>query len=216
MAPGELGDVNQPVHPVEVDEGAEIYDVRDLALDHVARIEPVEDRLAHLLALVLEHRPARENNVVARAVELDHLGSKRGAHELVQILYAANVDQRGGQEAAHAEVDDQAALDDLDHAALDRLARLRLLLDRLPGQLEASALLGENQAPVGVFLGQDERVDLVAERDLAGRIDRAPDRELGGRDNALGLVADVDQHLVLVDPDDRAVHNLTFRNRGEG
>jgi len=35
---------------------------------------------------------------------------------------AANVDQRGGQEAAHAEVDDQAALDDLDDRALDRLA----------------------------------------------------------------------------------------------
>ena len=33
VAPGELGDVDQAVDPVEVDEGAEVDDVRDLALD---------------------------------------------------------------------------------------------------------------------------------------------------------------------------------------
>ena len=58
VRPGQLGDVDQAVHPVEVDEGAEVDDVRDRALDDVARVEPVEDRLAHLLALVLEHRAA--------------------------------------------------------------------------------------------------------------------------------------------------------------
>src|SRR5215212_8487579 len=73
VPPRELGDVDEPVHPVEVDEGAEVDDVRDLAVDDVAGVEPVEDRLAHLLALVLEHRAAREDDVVARAVELDHL-----------------------------------------------------------------------------------------------------------------------------------------------
>jgi hypothetical protein len=35
VAPAELGDVDQAVHPVEVDERAEVDDVRDLALDHV-------------------------------------------------------------------------------------------------------------------------------------------------------------------------------------
>ena len=116
VAPGELGDVDQAVHAVEVDEGAEVDDVRDLAVDDVARVEPVEDRLAHLLALVLEHGAAREHDVVARAVELDHLAAELLAQELVQVLDAADVDERRGQEAAHAEVEDQAALDDLDHA----------------------------------------------------------------------------------------------------
>ena len=54
VAPGELGDVDQAVHSVEVDERAEVDDVGDLPVDDVARVEPVEDRLAHLLALVLE------------------------------------------------------------------------------------------------------------------------------------------------------------------
>ena len=216
VAPRELGDVDQPVHPVEVDERAEVDDVGDLAVDHVARVEPVEDRLAHLLALVLEDGAAREDDVVAGAVELDHLRAQLGAHELVEILDAADVDERRGQEAAHAEIEDQAALDDLDHAAEHGLAGLRGGLDLLPGELEASALLGEDQAPFGVLLRHHERVDLLADRDLVGRVHRAPDRELGDRDHALGLVADVDEHLVLVDPDDGAVDDLALVDRGEG
>ena len=164
--------------------------------------EPVEDRLAHLLALVLEDGAAREHDVVARAVELDHLAAELLAHELVEVLDAADVDERGGQEAAHAEVEDQAALDDLDHLPLTGSPLSAAPLDRLPGELEAGALLGEDQPALGVLLGEHERVDLVAERDLVGRVDRAPDRELGDGDDALRLVADVDEDLVLVDADD--------------
>src|ERR1035441_2927410 len=43
-----------------------------------------------------------------------------------------------------------------------------------------------------------------AEVDLLVRIDGLADRKLVGRDDALGLVADVDEDLVLVDPDDVA------------
>ena len=58
VRPRELGDVDQAVHAVEVDERAEVDDVRDLALDDVAGLETVENLLALLLALVLEHRAA--------------------------------------------------------------------------------------------------------------------------------------------------------------
>jgi hypothetical protein len=44
------------------------------------------------------------------------------AEELVEVLHAADVDERRRQEAAHAEVEDQAALDDLDHPSDHRLA----------------------------------------------------------------------------------------------
>ena len=200
MAPGELGDVDQAVDALEVDEGAEVDDVGDLALDDLAGLQAPEDLLADLLALLLEHRAAREDDVVARAVELDHLALERLALELVEVVDAADVDQRGGQEAAHAEVEDQAALDDLDHGAVDRLAGLGGGLDLAPGLLEAGALLGEHEPALLVLLGEHQGVDLLAERDLLGGIDRAADRELVGRDDALGLVADVDQDLVLVDP----------------
>src|SRR5205814_9434584 len=89
VAPGELADVDEAVHPVEIDECAEVDDVRDRPLDDVARIEAVEDRLTHLLALVLENRAAGAHNVVARAVELDHLAAKLLSGVRVQALPAA-------------------------------------------------------------------------------------------------------------------------------
>src|SRR4051794_653042 len=119
VAPRQLADVDEAVHPVEIDERAEIDDVRDRARDDVAGIEPVEDALAVGLALLLEHGAAREHDVVPRAVELDDLAAKLLAQELVEVLDAADVDERRRQEAADAEVEDEPALDDLDHAARD-------------------------------------------------------------------------------------------------
>src|SRR5262249_7208292 len=133
VAPRELRDVDQAVHAVQVDEGAEVDDVRDLAVHDVAGRKPVEDRLAHLLALVLQDGPAREDDVVAGAVELDHLAAELLAEELVEVLDTADVDERRGQEATDAEVEDQAALDDLDHPAGHGLAALGRGLDGFPG-----------------------------------------------------------------------------------
>ncbi len=152
----------------------------------------------------------REHDVVAAAVELDDLALDGLAGELLEVVDAADVDQRGGQEAADPEVEDQAALDDLDDRALDRLAGLGGGLDLAPCLLEAGALLGEDQAALGVLLGEDQRVDALAERDLVGGVDRAADRELVGGDDALRLPADVEQDLVLVDADDRAGDDLAL------
>ena len=208
--------MDEAVHAVEVDEGAEVDDVRDLALDDVARAQAVEDRLAHLLALVLEDGATGEHDVVARAVELDDLAAQLLAEELVEVLDAPDVDERRGQEAAYAEVEDEAALDDLDDLAVDRLAGLGRRLDALPRELEAGALLREDEAPFGVLLREDERVDLLADRDLVGRVHRPADRQLGDGDDAFRLVADVDEHLVLVHAHDRAVHDLALVDLREG
>src|SRR6185312_14687554 len=216
VAPAELRDVDQAVDAVEVDERAEVDDVRDLALDLDARRQPVEDLLAGLLALLLEHRPPRQHDVVAAAVELDHLAQERLVAVLLEILDAADVDQRRGQEAAHAEVDDQSALDDLDDLALDRLAALGRRLDALPRLLEAGALLREDEPALGVLLLEHERVDLLADLDLVVRVHGAADRELGDGDDALRLVADVDQDLVLVDADHGAGDDVALVEVGQG
>src|SRR5256885_1307741 len=142
MAPGKLGDVDQTVDTVEVHERAEVDDVGNLALDHHPGLQSPQDLLADLLALLLQDGAPGENDVVAAAVELDDLPLERLAIELVQIVDAADVDERRRQEAAHAEVEDQPALDDLDHDPLDRLAGFGGGLDLAPGLLETSPLLG--------------------------------------------------------------------------
>ena len=138
------------------------------------------------------------------------------AEELVEVLHAPDVDERGGQEAAHAEVDDQAALDDLDHGALDGLAGLGGGLDLAPGLLEAGALLGQHEPAVLVLLGEDEGVHLLPQLDLVVRVDRLADRELVHRNDALALVADVNQDLVLVYAHDLPGHDVTLLEGDEG
>ena len=202
--------------PFEIDERAEVDDVRDLAFDDVAGLQLVEDLLPLVLALLFEHGAAREHDVVARPVELDHLGAQLLAEELVEVLDAPDVDERRGQEAADAEVEDQAALDDFDHATVDRLAGLGGAFDVLPRQLEPRALLREDQPTFGVFLREHERIDLVAERNLVGGVDRAANRELGDRDDAFRLVPDINEDFVLVDAHNRPVHDLPFVDLGEG
>ena len=133
-----------------------------------------------------------------------------GAEELVEVLHATDVDQRGGQEAAHPEVDDQAALDDLDHGALDRLAGLGGGLDPAPGLLEARALLGQDQAAVLVLLGEDERVDLLPiSTSSCGSTDLRIESSFMGMTPSR-LVADVDEDLVLVDADYAAGHDVAL------
>ena len=214
VRPRELGDVDQAVHAVEVDERAEVDDVRDLALDDVARLQLVEDLLR--CSLRSSSSTARRESTTLLRERLSSItfarsswprNSSRSCTRRISTATQAGT--------AHAEVEDQPALDDLDHAPVHRLARLGGALDVLPRELEARTLLREDQTPFGVLLREHERVDLVAEDDLVGRVDRAPDRELGDRDDALGLVADVDEHLVLVHADDRAVDDLPLVDLGK-
>ncbi len=86
-----------------------------------------------------------------------------------------------------------------------------LLLDRLdrpPGTLVLRPLLREDQAAVLVFLLEDEGLEVLAEIDDLVGVDVVADRELARRDDAFGLVADVEQDLVAVDLDDLAGHDV--------
>ena len=96
----------------------------------------------------------------------------------LEVAHPAQVDERRGQEAAQADVEDEAALDDLDDRALDDAVLLLDLLDRAPGALVLRALLGEDQATVLVLLLEDERLELLVERHDLVRVDVVADRQL--------------------------------------
>ena len=99
---------------------------------------------------------------------------------------------------------------------LDDAVLLLDLLDRAPGPLVLGPLLGQDEAAFLVLLLEDERLDLVAEADDLVGVDVVADRQLARRDDALGLVADVEQDLVLVDLDDRALDELAVLDLDHG
>src|SRR5581483_342881 len=208
VLPRELGDVHQAVDAAEVHEGPEVHDRGDRAPAALALLQRLEELLAPLALGLLQEGPAGQHDVIAVAVELDDLGLELLPDERVQVANPPQIHQRGRQEPAQADVEDQPPLHDLDHRALDRAARLHDLLDPPPGALVLRALLRQDETSLLVLLLQDEGFDVVADLHDLVRVDVVADRELLGGDDPLRLVADVEEDLVPIDLDDRSLDDV--------
>src|SRR5699024_8879388 len=208
VLPGQLGDVDEAVDPAEVDRRTEVDDRGHDALADLALLQLVQELGADRGLGLLEPRTAREDDVVAVLVQLDDLGLELLTHVGLQVADATHLHQRGGEEATETDVEDEAALDDLDDGAGDGLVLLLEVLDGAPGALVLGALLGQDQAPVLVLLGEHQGLDLIAHLDHLAGVDIVLDGELAGGDHALGLVADVEQDLVTIDLDDGSLDDV--------
>src|SRR5262249_23185424 len=165
---------------------------------------------AHLGLGLLQPGAAAQHHVVAVLVQLDDLGFDLLADVRLQITNATHLDQRSGQEAAQPDVEDQAALDDLDDGALDGLVLLLERFDGAPGALVLCALLGQDQTAFFVLFGENKGLDLITDgNDLVG-VDIVLDGEFAGGDDPFGLVADIEEHLVPVHFDDRSFDDVAI------
>src|SRR5271165_5516110 len=109
VLPRQLGDVHQTVDATEIDERAEVDDRGHHTLADGALLQLVEELAADLGLGLLEPGAAGQHHVVAVLVQLDDLGFDLLADVRLQIADASHLDQRGGQEAAQPDVEDQAA-----------------------------------------------------------------------------------------------------------
>ena len=210
VLPGQLGDVHEPVHATQVHERTEVDDRgHDTGAD-LALLQRLQEGGAHLGLRLLEPGTARQDHVVAVLVELDDLGLDLLADVRLEVADATHLHQRRGQEAAQTDVEDEAALDDLDDGAGDDAVLLLDLLDRAPGALVLCALLGQDQPAFLVLLLEDEGLDCVADLDDVTGVHVVLDGQLTGGDDALGLVTDVEQDLVAVDLDDGALDDVAI------
>jgi len=214
--------VHETVDAAEVHERTEVDDRGDHTLADLALLQLGEEAVPDLGLGLLEPRATREHDVVAVLVELDDLRLELLADVRLEVAHPAHLDQRRGQEAAQPDVEDQTTLDHLDDGAGDDAVLLLDLLDRAPGALVLGALLGEDQPAFLVLLLEDEGLDLVADGDDFVRVDVVLDGQLAGGDDALGLVADVEQNFIAVDLDDDSVNDVAIIevldrriNRGE-
>ena len=222
LVPAELALVDQAVDPAEVDEDAERRDRADGAGDLLADLEAAEQLVALLAALLVEGDLLREDEPVRLAVDLEDLEPELAPDERLELLGdllggiarlvvlrpAREVDDLADRhEAADPAVDDQAALVVVDDRRLDDDARLELLLHRAPLPLEAGATEREDGVALLRLRLEDVDEDGVADRELGLRLGMPP-VELAVADDAFALGADVDEDLVLVDPDDLALDDV--------
>ncbi len=203
--------MHQTVDAAEVDECAEVDDRGNGALEAHALGKLLEDFSALVLAAFLKQHTTGQNDVVAVAIHLDDASFDLRAEVHVEILHAAKVDQRRGEEATKTDVEDEAALDDFDNLARNNFAGLELLFDADPGTLVLGALLGKDQTAVLVLLLENESFDLIAESDDIGRIGILADGQLAGRDNAFALESDINENFVALDLDNGAVGSASLR-----
>jgi hypothetical protein len=119
VLPRQLRHVDESVHAAEVDERTERHHAGHHALADLAGLQVGEELVAGFLLGLFQEGPAGQHHVVAVAVELDDLGLQGLADVRSQVAHTAQLDQRRRQEAAQADVDDEAALDDLDDRTLD-------------------------------------------------------------------------------------------------
>ncbi len=180
VLPRQLAHVDEAVHAAEIDEGAEADDGGDGSRANLADLEVGEEVVAGLLLVLFEVGATRQHDVVAVLVEFDDLGLHHRADIGLQIADPAKLDERGREEAAEADVDDESALDDLDDRTLDNGVRFLLGFDVAPGALVLGALLREDQTTFLVLLGEDQRLDLLTHGDDLGRVDVIADAQLAG------------------------------------
>ncbi len=202
--PRHVGDVEQAVDAVEVDERAEIGDVLDRAGDLVANLHSAEEGGTLGRTLGLDDLAAAQDDVLAVVVDLDDLEIVSVADELLEIARRDDVDLRGGEEGLDAHVDGEAAFDDGLDLALDEAAFLEHGDDLFPVLALGGFFLREDDHALVVFEADEEDLDFVADFDVFGLF------EFIGADDAFGFVADVDEKFAGTDFEDMSLDDAAL------
>ncbi len=159
---------------------------------------------ATLVAFLLDQLPARQHDVLPFLVDLDDLEPVHVAQKTGEIARRNDVDLRGRQEGLDTDVDEQAAFDDGLDLAFDRAPFVADRENSLPVLLELRFLAGQDHHALAVFEPFNEHVNLVADLGGLGIL------ELGKRDDAFALVADVDEDFLGADFEDDAFDDLAW------
>ncbi len=169
-APRHVADVQDAVDAAQVHERAVAGDVLDRAFENDAFFENFQDLLLQAVPLFFQERPARDDDVAARAVEFEDRELVPLPDELVEVARRPDVHVGAGEKRRDAEVDLEAAPDLGDDHAFDAAAVVGGLFDVLP-DLHVLRPLARQHDPAALALGGVEvDVDIVADLDLRGAL----------------------------------------------
>ena len=203
----ELAVVDEAVDSAEVDERAELGEPHDDAVADLSDLQRSEQLLLLRVELFFEHLALREHDAMPLVIEVDDLEPQLLPDELVEVADGLTADLRGGDEPAHPEIDEDAALHDLRDRCFDHFVVLVRFDHLFPGLQRACAALAEIELAVLLVDPMDHHLELIADAQFL-RFDR--ERELAERQDALGLAADVNEQFVLIFCDDDAGEDLAF------
>ena len=202
--PGHVGDMQEAVDAVEVDECTEVGDVFDCADDFIADGDSAEEGLAFLRAFLLDDFAAAENDIFAVFVDFDDLEIVGISNELLEVLWRHDVDLGCGEECLHAHVDGEAAFDGAADFAFDEAVALENSDDFFPILALGCLLFGENDHALVIFEAFEENFDFVAEFNGFGFV------EFRGGDHAFAFVSDIHEEFPWSDLKDVALDDATF------
>src|SRR4029077_16812524 len=207
-APGNVGDMEQPVDPTEIDEGAVIGNVLDHPAEDLAFLQAGDELGALLGPALLEDRPARHDDVAARAVHLEDLERLRGSQQRCDVPHRSDIDLAARQKCDSAlEIDRKAGLYQAEDYAGRAFGPLKPLVELSPGLLAARLLARELGLPVLVLHALKIDFDNVANMQLRFA---APGDELLERYAAFRFEADINQRGVVLQSDNPALDHSAF------
>ena len=189
--PAHVGNVQQPVKPVQVHEHAEIGNILGNSFTDLTDLN-CGQQILFLAALTLFNQFAPgQDDIPPLGTDLDDLEIEFLADIAGRVAHRHHVNLRARQEGIHTvQVHNQTAADHaLDHS-LDNAAFLVIQQHAVPAKLLVRLLLAQNHHSVIVFDLVQQNVQLVAHVDL-GKI-----AELAARNDPFGFVADVHQDFV--------------------
>jgi len=202
--PGHVGDMQEAVDAVEVDERTEVGDVFDRAGDLRADVDFAEESLALLGALLLDDLAAAEDYIFAVLVDLDDFEIVNVADELLEVFRRDDVDLRRGKESFHADIDGEAAFDDRADLALDETVAFEDADDFFPVLALGRFFFREDNHALVVLEALEEDFYLVADLDGFRFV------KFGGGNHALALVADVHEEFPGSDLKDMSLDDTSF------
>src|ERR1700739_3923693 len=218
-SPRHVSDVEQAIDAAHIHESAVLGEILDYTGQNRAFFQ-VFQRLRFLLVLLFfEQLLARDYDVAALFVQLDHGNVDGGSLHAIQVANRAQIDLRAGQERAGTrDIDGQPAFDTVDHHRLDRLLLVIGGLDVVPRTQPLRLLMRKVDVAFLGFTLIAHHVDFVArlEAGFALVVENFSERQ-----HAFRLGADVDHDMLVGQLQHGAFDDAVFADRllgfsGEG
>src|ERR1700736_4676872 len=205
-SPAHVRDVQQAIQAAHVHERAVVGEVLDRSGEDASLFKRRErDRLLRVLVL-FEEFLARDHDVAALLVELDDANFDLCTDVPVEVAHRANLNLGAGQECLDADIDRKATLDAAQNHSLDRGLGVGCLFKLVPDLVTQRLIVANQVAALGLFTFHNH-FNGVTRIELGHTIDV---QNLLEGDEPFGLQADIDDHVLIRDLDDRAGDNDLF------